>query len=578
MVSALLETLCVASILPFMAVVLDPTMPERYPTLLELARSLGANSPQAVVLCLGIITAVALAVGNMAGALNLLVHERFGARTQVRLSTGAFAAYLAQPYAFHMQRDTASLLKVILTDTTLVSIGIINPFLAVVSKALVALGIVALLLWHEPVVALTVSVVLGCAYYGVYRFVRARQRSLGADADLRSLERQRISREALGGLKEILVLGRERDIAGRFEAATRAMAAAGLSNRMAAQLPRYVLESVAFGGILLATLLLLARTDSAATSIVPALALYAFAGYRLMPALHQLFAAALSIRFHMPVLRGMHEDLLLSRALPERLPAATPRTHLTEIRFAGVAFSYPGRDAAALEDIDLVIRPGESVGLVGRSGAGKSTLVDLVLGIHEPSRGSISVNGAKLSGRALREWRRQVGYVPQHIFLANATVAENIAFGLPSAQIDRAAVQCAVHLAQMEELVATLPLGLDTQIGERGVRLSGGQQQRIGIARGLYHDPQVLVFDEATSALDSLTENDLMEAVRALQGERTVIVIAHRVRTIQACGRVVVLERGRIVADGSHEALRATSADYRRLVGHAPVDDHVAAE
>ena len=569
-IAACLESLGVASILPFMHFALNLSSLDRYPNLTAAANAIGVTTPQGILLCLGFLTAALIALSNALSALNLVVHERFGVRTRTRLSTVLFAGFLAQPYAFHVKRDTPSLSKVILGDVPLVVTGVINPLLTMTSKAFVILGVLVLLLWQEPYIAITVFVILFAAYIIVFAIVRVRQQQHAELRDERNLDRGRASLEAFGSVKELKVLGRERYMVERFEAANRSAAMAEASNRIAGNLPRYLLETVAFVSILLVTLSLL--TERAASEVVPILALYVFASYRLLPAVHQIFTALMTFRFNFPVMRNIYQDLILIKAADTELNKAvsTPIPTLRldeEIRLDKLGFGYPGAANPALQDINLVINAKESVGLVGRTGAGKTTLADLILGIHAPSSGSISIDGVSLSGPAIRAWRRQVGYVPQHVFLSNASVAENIAFGLPKEEINLESVRRAAHLAQADEFINALPLGLDTLVGERGVKLSGGQRQRIGIARALYNDPQVLVFDEATSALDGLTEEALMAAIRSLGSTRTIVLIAHRLRTVEACDRIVMLDQGRIVAEGRYEDLLANSAIFREFVG-----------
>jgi ABC-type multidrug transport system fused ATPase/permease subunit len=333
-VSALFETLSVASILPFMSLVLDPSAADRYPVLLALARSIGVTSPHGVPFSLRILTAAMVALGNTTSGLNLLVHERFGARTGVRLTTALFAGYLAQPYAFRVQRDAPSLLKVMLTDAQVVTTGILNPFFVAVSKAFVVVGMLTLLFLHDPaLVCLTVSMILVAAYFIVFGIVRARQRQHGSEFNRHNLDRQRIPQEGLGGVKELQILGRERYTIERFEAAARGAALAGVSNRMTAHLPRYVLETIAVGGILLLTLMLLADGDKSAGAVIPVLALYAFAGYRLLPALQQIFASAVTIRFHLPVLQGLHGDFVQVNAVRQTSPGR-PSIEGREVHFS----------------------------------------------------------------------------------------------------------------------------------------------------------------------------------------------------------------------------------------------------
>jgi ATP-binding cassette, subfamily B, bacterial PglK len=571
--TAVLETLGVAAVVPFMSLVLDPVPLAKYPLLTNIASSVGVTTPRGALLLLGGITVGLVAIGNAVSGFNLWVQLRFAARTETRLAAALFAGYLRQPYAFHTRRDAPSLMKVILSDVNVVMNSVLVPVMVAGSRGLMAVGIVSLLFLKDSAAASIVILVLVSAYWAVFQFVRARQYQLGVVHNETSLERQRVSQEGLGGVKELKVLGRERETSDRFEVATGKASRARASNSTVAQFPRYVLEAVAFGGILLVTLALVAKGTGSPQALVPSLALYAFAGYRLLPAVQQIFGAVLTVRFSYPMLLELYADFEQVVASPplaaESAVASTKLPFTNSISFENVTFQYNEALPPALNQINVVIRPNESIGLVGRTGAGKSTLADVILGLYEPTIGRITIDGTPLSVATLRRWQRHVGYVPQHVFLSNATVAENIALGLPLNQIDRAAVIRAARLAQAEEFINGLTDGFDTAVGERGVKLSGGQRQRIGIARALYHEPDVLVFDEATSALDGLTEDAVMDAIRSLSTSRTIILVAHRLRTVEACDRILMLDHGRIVADGSYQELLNSSSQFRKLVGRA---------
>jgi ATP-binding cassette, subfamily B, bacterial PglK len=572
-VAAVFETLGVASILPFMAVALDPSALERYAVIERATRWIGVTTTHGMLLVVGVATALTVALGNLAAAINVLVQQRFIAHTDMRLSNVLFSGYLHQPYTFHVQRDAPSLLKVLNADVAAVGNGVILPFLQGSSRLLVAMGILGLLLLRDPIVSMLVVCVLLVAYGLIFRIVRSSQHALSISANAGHLEKGRVSQEALGGIKELLVLGRVDRAAEEFAGASSRVARARASQHAVGQLPRYALETVAFGGILLITLTLIARTSAGTQSIVPVLALYAFAGYRLLPALQTVFAGLVAIRFHLPAVASVHADYTstMRPASPVVGPSDTtpsPRVALHDVlQLTDVSFTYQGAPAPALRDVSLTIRATETIGLVGRTGAGKTTLADIILGLYEPTAGRITVDGILLTGPAIAAWQRRVGYVSQTVFLANASITENIALGLPLQQIDLAAVHRAAHMAQADGFIQALPQQYDTLVGERGVKLSGGQRQRIGIARALYHQPDVLVFDEATNALDGLTEDEVMEAIRAFSGERIIVLIAHRLRTVEACDRIVMLHEGQVLAEGSYARLLETSDSFRRFVG-----------
>jgi len=578
--AAAFETIGVASILPFMMLVLDPTALNDSPLFQQGMRVVGITTTRGGLLLIGSATAAAVTVGNIAGASSLWVLNRLAARTEARLASTLFAGYLRQPYGFHLWRDAPSLFKVINSDVHTVSNSVVVPLAVATSRAAMAVGLLGLLIYQDPVVAFGVAGVLIGIYLLIYVVMRRTQRVLGEAADAANEERVRAAHEGFGGVKELQVLGRLELPTSRFAREVTVVARLLADSHTALVLPKYILETVAFVGILLVTLIQVAASPLAARSLVPVLAMYAFAGYRLMPALQHVFSSAAAIRFAEPVLRSLHADFLLALATLEserRLAITTGTSRLRlrkELRFDNVSFTYQGAVKPALKAISLGIRASETIGLVGRTGAGKTTLADLILGLYEPDAGSLTVDGHPLAGDAVRQWRRSVGYVSQSVYLANATVRENIAFGTPATEIDDAAVLRAGRMAQADEFIAAMPGGYDALIGERGVRLSGGQRQRLGIARALYHDPDVLVFDEATSALDGLTEDAVMDAIRSLSGERTIILIAHRLRTIEACDRIIVLEGGELMAEGTYRQLMTTSEAFRQMVGRQSMASH----
>jgi len=315
-------------------------------------------------------------------------------------------------------------------------------------------------------------------------------------------------------------------------------------------------------------LYLIAQSGSFA-SAMPIIALYAFAGYRLMPALQQIYGAVTQLRFAGPALDALHADLMiLQPAHPN--PSQDDIVLKQAITLNDVQYRYPNAPQLALKNLSLTIPAKSTVGLVGTTGSGKTTTVDLILGLLEAQQGTLEVDGQVITEHNRRPWQRAIGYVPQQIYLADDTVAANIAFGVNAKDIDQHAVERAAKIANLHDFVASeLPQQYQTTVGERGVRLSGGQRQRIGIARALYHNPQVLILDEATSALDNLTEQAVMEAVHNLGHEITVILIAHRLSTVRQCDRIYLLERGEVRTSGTYDELIASNQQFAAMANHA---------
>jgi ABC-type multidrug transport system fused ATPase/permease subunit len=444
----------------------------------------------------------------------------------------------------------------------------------VLTGTLVSLAILCLLVIVDPSVALAIVTVLGGAYTAVYLAARRKLAVISREQYDASRQKYRSAIEALGGIKDMKVLGREITFLRRYVFYAERHAHNNVLAGVIGQLPRYALEIVAFGGILLVVLHFIGQGRQA-SQMIPLLALYAFAGYRLLPAMQQLFAALTNLRFSVASLDAVHADLKGSRAdnddAEDRLrdiAAAPTMPFRQEIAFHDVWFKYDGASSAALHGISLEIAANSTIGLVGPTGCGKTTTVDVMLGLLAPSAGALVVDGVPVTGPRVAQWQRNIGYVPQSIYISDDTVARNIAFGVPDEEVDWVAVRRAAQVANLADFVETqLPDAYNTRIGERGVRLSGGQRQRIGIARALYRDPPVLILDEATSALDGITEEAVMDAVRGLARRKTIIIIAHRLTTVRDCDVIYQFDKGVICAKGTFNDLVRESAWFRQAAG-----------
>lgn len=566
--TALVEVAGIASVLPFLAVVADPAAIERHEALSWLYQAGGFADTRSFLIALGVLMFCFVVGSNALTALSTWAILRFSWMRNHTVAVRLLEGYLAKPYTFFLERHSSDLGKNLVTEVHNVVAGILVPAMQIAAKGLAGLAVLALLVYVDPVLAALTALVLGGVYAAIFLAIRRRQREMGKSRLAANKSRFEIAAEAFGGIKEIKLLGRETDVLRRFKRPSAEFASATAKNAVVAQLPRFALEAIAFGGIVLMVLYLLG-TEQRFDTILPTLGLYAFAGYRLMPSLQQVFQGLTSIRFNSAALDHLLEDL--PATLPRRsakVEPALPFRH--SIRFRNVTFGYPTAKEVLFRNLNLEIAAGSSTAFVGETGSGKSTLVDLILGLLRPQAGAIEIDGVPLTEENLRRWQRNVGYVPQAIFLANDTITRNIAFGLPDADIDREAVERAAQAAAIEDFIChELPAGYETVVGERGVRLSGGQRQRIGIARALYHDPAVLVFDEATSALDTVTEEAVLEALGELARSRTIVMIAHRISTVRNCDRIVVLAAGRVEEAGAYAELCRSGGRFRRLAAVA---------
>lgn len=544
--AALFEVVGVASVVPFLTLVGDPTAAGRVPYLAAIRAAMGLTDDRSFLMAMGGAALLAILTTSLVNAGLTFETLRFTNLTGYGLARRLLARYLDRERLFFARANSAELAKNVLSETDRLVVGVLTPATVIASRTFSALAVVGFLMAYAPRLALILGVGFGGLYVGLYLVMRARLARLGAKAVADNEQRYRIVQETFGALTELKLYGRAETFAAGFDAPARAYARATAASLLTGQLPRFVMESLAFGGVVAVVLFALSQGLDTA-GLLPLLGLFAFAGYRMLPAFQNIFLSLSLLRFYLPAVRVVVDDLAGERMSAPRLREKLP--FRSEIRLSGISFDYePGR--VTLDRLDLTIPAHTTIGLVGRTGAGKSTLVGLILGILTPTSGTISVDGTILDSRTLPAWQNRVGYVPQDVFLIDGTVTDNIALGIRPEAVDPAAIRRAAVLAGLDAVIAALPQGYDSSVGERGIRLSGGQRQRLGIARALYHDPDVIVFDEATSALDGETEGAVMAALDALTGDRTLILIAHRLASLERADVVHVLDAGRIVASG----------------------------
>ena len=569
---ALLETAGVASIMPFVAVLADPSVVESNWYLSTAYEQLGFSSVHNFLLFLGAIVFLVVIGSTAFRALTSWGMVRFSSMRSYTLSRRLFEGYLDRPYAWFLGRHSADLGKTMLAEVGEVVGGALLPAMQLIAHSVVCLFVVTLLLIVDPLLAIIVSVVLGGSYAVTLWLSRKYLARIGAERLSANRQRFRITQEALAGIKDVKIMGLEQTMLRRFEKPSLRFVQRSAASKLMMQMPQYALQAIALSGILLIVQYQLVMHDGLGQSL-PLIAVYAFAGYRLIPAFQRVYASVSNLRFSKPALDLLHRELLkpatgLARKTEHiRVDKSDALSLQHCLQMREVSYVYPGASLPALDGVNLSIPSRSTVGFVGKTGAGKTTAVDLILGLLEPKSGQLLVDGIAIDDDNRRAWQRCLGYVPQSIFLADDTVSANIAFGVPQSQIDAAAVERAARLANLHKFVEEeLEYGYETLIGERGMRLSGGQRQRVGIARALYRDPEVLIMDEATSALDNLTERGVMDAVRNLEHRKTIVLIAHRLTTVERCDTIYLFEGGRIIASGNYAQLVDRSEQFRAMV------------
>ena len=570
MLSALSASAMVVSVMPFLSVLSDPTRIQEVGVLSWLYDRGRFESARDFLFALGIGSIVVIVVANTVQIVKVYVVNRYALMRGHTISFRLLAIILRQPYAYFLNHHSGEMGTQVLSESQQVVSQFILPATEVFSASTTIVALTVVLLIVDPVIASAVFAVVGTIYGGALVFSRRMVGRLGKQRSQANSARYRIANEALGGVRDIKLLGREWTYLDRYNTPSRRMSQSMAQVTVIRQFPQYVMQALAFSGLILLCLVLMGSAEPGGqvmADIVPTIGLIAFAGMRMIPELSRLFQGLTGLTFGGAAVQAVH-DGMTTLSDPGDMPRirAKPLGLARDIVFDAVSYHYAEGGKLGLSDVSLRVKAGERIGVVGSTGAGKSTLANILLGLITPTEGNLVVDGQIIDDNNVRAWQLSLGYVPQEIFLIDASVRENIAMGVPPGKIDDARVIKAAQTACVHDFVMTeLDQGYSTEVGERGVRLSGGQRQRVGIARALYEDATFILLDEATSALDSVTETEVMQAIDALPGDKTIVMIAHRLSTLRGCDRILVMDQGRIAAFAPWATLEAESALFRRL-------------
>jgi len=549
-VGTALEALGIGLVIPVMTTMSKATTGNSGSVLQPLFNALGIRAVGTMVGVAVLCIVVAFFVKNIYKLFLNWYSAKFSNFTSQYMTSMLFRSFLTRPYTFHLQRNSSDLLNSVQQEVGM-TIGLVSSFTALTQEILLGGAVLGLMFYTEPVAAISTATILivGTLFYTritkpyVIRFGQQRQK---IQAPL-----TRYLLQGFGGVKDIKVLGRAEDFSSQYENQNLVVQNAGLRYGVLKQIGPMWTELLAMSGLTVVVWVMVWQSRPP-DRIIPLLGLFVVATWRFVPAINTVVNLVNSLRYSQPAVASVFAEFEYIKS--QENIVKTQIVFNDKVEMQNLTFNYPNTVTPSLRDVNIVVRKGETVGFIGPSGAGKSTLVDVVLGLLPQTSGELLIDGVEMHKHNL-EWQSTIGYVSQAIYLTDDTVRRNVAFGIAENEVDEGALERALRSAQLWEFVDGLPNKTHTIVGERGVRVSGGQRQRIGIARALYHEPQVLVLDEATSSLDIETETEVMSAIRALQGFKTILIVAHRLSTVQHCDRLYRIEDARIVAEGSFQEL-----------------------
>ena len=556
-----IEIAGVGSIMPFIAVAASPDTIFATPILNAVYDFFGFASPRSFLIFLAIVMLAFIILRNAFSAFLMFVRTRFVQSCRHTLSTRLFEAYLGQRYVFFLGRNSFDFSKNIMSEVGGMIGGTLMPIAELATSGIQILLLIAFLLSVDVASTMAIAALVGLVYLAILVSSRRKLNRLGLERYNLSAQMARSTNEVFWGIKAAKISGKENVFLETYKPASQKLALNTATEEVIGVMPKYVLEAAGFSAIIIFILFLMLRSEGDFSRAISSIAVYAYAGYRLLPSVQNFFRQLTRLKYSAPGTEKIIEEFGFERsALPLPDPNIKPLDFNESIRLENVSFTYPEKDKPVLHRLSLEIKKNAVVGFCGETGCGKTTAIDIILALLIPQEGRLLIDGVEINDENRNAWQKDIGYVPQSVYLSNTSIAENIAFGVPVDKIDMDAVRLAAKMAQIDGFIRDeLYEGYKTRIGERGMRLSGGQQQRIGIARALYTNPEVLVLDEATSALDTDTETEVMQAIDSLAGQKTIIIIAHRTTTLKNCDVIYKIAGGEIATQGTYDELFAAA-------------------
>lgn len=552
LISILCDVISIGAIVPFIAMLTAPDKLYYHPYFRDFNQLFNINSPNELIVP---ITSIFILIVICSGVFRILVAwitTRLTSAVGSELSTEVFKRVLFRPYLFHIKQNSSELINTLTHKVDAVVFGVIMPTLLLISSMMLTIALFITMLIIQPIISITAIIIFGFSYFIVARFVREKLLLNSKTVVTNQFKSIKILQESLGGIRDLILDGNQAVFIDYYRETDIPLRRAAAANNFVGQFPRYVMEIVAF--IVMALLaFFLTNQSGSIQKILPILGAIGLASQRILPAIQQMYNAWASVT----ATSSQLSDILdyLKYPIPTELQVSDFISFNDSIKLSKLSFRYADNTPVVINDLNLIIKKGDRVGIIGSTGSGKSTLIDIIMGLLNPSEGSVIIDGVKLDSDSLRHWQKQIAHVPQSIFLADASIAENIALGVPKSLIDYSRVTNAASVACVTEFMQFYPNGLETIVGERGINLSGGQRQRIGIARALYKNASVLVLDEATSALDNDTEKEVMHSISSLNRSLTILIIAHRLTTLYDCDYIIELKDGKLIKKATSQII-----------------------
>jgi ABC-type multidrug transport system fused ATPase/permease subunit len=563
---SLLDVIGITAIMPFMAIVSNPIIIEKNKLLHFTYINLGYKSHHDFLVFVGYFVFTLIIVSVVIRALGTYMQLRFSLMREYSIAQRLINCYLQQPYSWFLNQNSSNLGMTILSEASQVVNGALMPVMQMASQIAISLMLMIILFLADPLIAISILGVLLLIYMTISKITSRKLKQIGEERLVINKERYKVVNEAFGGIKELKVGNFEKVFSKRFQGPAKMYANYQTTYQIIAQLPRFVLDVLVFGSMMLVVIIFMNRKGGIA-EMLPVITLYGISAYRLLPALQQIYFSFTTVKFAIPVIESLHQTLNKLETTTNNFKDTNNELKFTkQIELRNINFVYPQSQKKSLSNINFSIPLKCSVAFIGKTGGGKTTLVDLMLGLLKPISGEILLDQVVIDDSNISQWQKKIGYVPQQIYLADDTIASNIAFGVENQNIDFALIYKVAKMANIHDFITNeLNDGYMTTVGERGVRLSGGQRQRIGIARALYKRPEVLILDEATSALDNKTESDVIGALSNLSKDLTIITIAHRLSTVKDSDCIYLLDKGEIIDFGKYDDVQKRNIQFMSL-------------